>query len=204
VYEFAVLEYEGGIMRHTRMLLFLAVLTISLHYWTLSAVPSQSIPHALNGAFTTSDTSAHIDEHGGPQYRDRGHWIGISCGVQTNGGNLDERYAGSVMYEYRTRSIVTLALEYLAWRDRPRSADGAATIHTSDALDLAFKIRLDLSPWILAMQGGIGFGALVPLFNYSISLEHALGDDLMLSLAQKRYTLETTDHFFMVGLKRRF
>jgi hypothetical protein len=141
-------------------------------------------------------------------YRDAGSWVGFRVGNQANGGALDERWAFSGFYEWRSPEAFSLVIDYQIWRQRFESWNGVentSRLVTLGIMDLGFKFRYNFDRLSVSVRGGVGTGiSLAPVsFHYGVAVEYMLDRNFSISLSQKRYAFPEIDHFFLIGIVAR-
>ncbi len=144
-----------------------------------------------------------------PYALDRGPWVGLRAGFESNGGSLGDRSAFSGFYELRSPNAFSVVIDYQVWRQRfEASGDNLQSqrLVTFGILDLGFKVRVFISRIKLSIQGGIGTGISISPFSlhYGAGLEIPVNSDWSVTLNQKRFDYPEIGHFFFVGMQARW
>lgn len=143
---------------------------------------------------------------------DMGHWLGLTWGVQTNGGKLSERWTAGGLYEWRYSKMFSLPFEVRVFRDRGHAYDeqgryGPVFEH-SVLLSGAWRIRQRVPSGDLFVQVGLesvagsGFAILVPA--YGVGAEIFVREKLLLSVSATKNVLPDYKHFIKIGLSIMF
>jgi hypothetical protein len=138
---------------------------------------------------------------------DRGHWIGLRIGVQTNGGEISDRWLAAGMYEWKYSNTFSLPVEIQLFRHRAYAYNEfgqlGKVIETRPILSVGLKARTKLgrlSPYLqvgLEYLSGSGFFLTTP--NYAVGLEIFLSDRIVLYTNIRKSIVPDYYHFISIG-----
>ncbi len=156
-----------------------------------------------------SEPSDSVGYQLSPYSQDSGPWVGLRAGLESNGGNLSDRWTFSGFYELRSPNAFSVVIDYQLWRQRFEASGDNLQSHrlvTFGILDLGFKVRVFLGKMKLSIQGGIGTGISISPFSlhYGAGVEIPINRDWSVTLNQKRFDYPEIGHFFFVGMQARW
>jgi hypothetical protein len=138
---------------------------------------------------------------------DRGHWLGIRGGVQTNGGDVGDRWSATGMYEWKYSNTFSLPVEFHLFRHRAYAysefGQYGKVLETRPILSVGLKARMNmqrLSPYIqvgLEYLSGSGFFLTTP--NYAAGVEVFLSDKFVLYTNIRKSIVPDYYHFISLG-----
>lgn len=138
---------------------------------------------------------------------DMGSWIGIRGGVQTNGGNISERWTWSVAYEYRYSKFFSIPIELQFFNDRTIWWNGIEYIkyfETCPAMSVALKMRVPISKMNLFIQGGFqyiaGSGFYMRMPYYGAGFEIFFFERVSLYANIQKNLIPDYRHFLLIGV----
>lgn len=153
-----------------------------------------------------SSNSQEIEEMGQSAV-DRGHWIGLRIGVQTNGGEISDRWLAAVMYEWKYSNTFSLPVEIQLFRHRAyvynEFGQLGKVIETRPILGAGLKARTKLGPLSPYLQVGLeylsgsGFYLITP--HYAVGLEIFLSDRKGLYTNIRKSLVPDYHHFISIG-----
>jgi len=139
---------------------------------------------------------------------DRGHWIGGRIGVQTNGGDIADRWSTTLMYEWKYSNTFSLPIELQLFRHRAYAYDEfgeyGKVLETRPIVSIGLKARLTfwrLSPYAqigLEYLSGSGFFLATP--NYASGIEVFLSDKIVLYTNIRKSIVPDYYHFISLGI----
>jgi hypothetical protein len=108
---------------------------------------------------------------------DMGSWIGMRAGVQTNGGDVGERWAVTGMYEWRFTKVLSLPVEFSwfkhrvqGYADRGNYLEFYKDFEERPIISVGLKIRMNFWKGNIYLQGGTeymsgsGFYMIMPYY----------------------------------------
>ncbi len=138
---------------------------------------------------------------------DLGSWIGVRVGVQTNGGNLAERWAVAGMYEWRFSKVFSVPVEFYLFRDRGyvfnEIGHRQKVFETLPILSVGLKIRFGFRTVNAYVQGGMeyisGSGFFLTTPNYAVGIEFFLTEKISLYSNIHKNIIPDYRHFITIG-----
>ena len=137
---------------------------------------------------------------------DMGSWMGARAGVQTNGGSISERWAWSVVYEYRYSQLFSVPVELQFFNHRVIWWNGKENVKLFEiepALSAALKMRVLIYEMNLFIQGGlqsiIGSGFALRMPYYGVGFEIFLWEKISFYANLQKNIIPDYEYFVLIG-----